>query len=179
MFRIHLPYPRVAMILNLIVWPTMPLAIALTTPKHIVGLRIGGLDLARLIGATLGSYATIFESNVLGSGSGIPDHNGSFVMMSMCMARSVPVRVSMSGALCGGRARGRVCACGCGRCCCDVSAMDIGARDDCVAGGGRWALCCARARRGDEGSGTGSHGVGDTAIGNGRLGKRIKLAYHP
>jgi hypothetical protein len=133
MFRIHLPKSRVTMILNLVVRPTVPVAVALPTPEHVVRFRIGGLDLARPIGATFGSYTTIFELNVLGRGSR-DDTMSESVRMSMS--------ASMSGALrgrAGRRVRGGER--GGSGCCCDISVLDCGRRS------GR--LRCARASGGD------------------------------
>lgn len=100
MLSIHLPQPGVTMILNLIVRATVPLAVALATPEHVVGLCVGGLDLARPIGATLGSYSTIFELNIFRSERGRCrvryDMMGVRVCMSVCWCMNMSVGVGLS-----------------------------------------------------------------------------------
>jgi hypothetical protein len=104
-FSIHLPPPRVALILNLIVRPQMPLSIALATPKWIVTARICRLDASWIICAALRRDAAILHLYVFARGA-VVARLGSGRMRTITRSRAVAVRhVVRRG---GGAGAGRV-----------------------------------------------------------------------
>lgn len=67
---IHLPAPRLTVVLDIVVASQVPLTILFAAPKQVVGFRVSRLDLARLIRSMSSSYASIFECNILRRGIG-------------------------------------------------------------------------------------------------------------
>jgi hypothetical protein len=67
--RIHLPPPRMALILNLIVRSQMPLAVPLTAPKRIITARIRRLNASWIVRASLGRNTPILHLYVFARSS--------------------------------------------------------------------------------------------------------------
>lgn len=73
---IHKPLTRVALILDLVESPQVPLAITLTAPERVIIARIGRLDLPRAVRPTLRRDPAVLHLYVL---------TGSGMCMSVCL----------------------------------------------------------------------------------------------
>jgi hypothetical protein len=96
---VHQPLPRMALVLNLIVCPQMPLAAALTAPEGVVGTGVGWHDLSRTVGSSLGCNAAALHLIVLARRA---DWSGCNVR-KRCGSRGVAI----GNVICRGCGRGR------------------------------------------------------------------------
>jgi hypothetical protein len=96
---IHQPLPRVALILNLVVSPQMPLAAALTAPEGVIRTGISWHDLPRAVGSSFGRNTTILHLVVF-AGRAV---RGGCGARERCSSGGVAV----CDVICCGRSRGR------------------------------------------------------------------------